>query len=219
MNQPATDNTSSFLFLTAEIRWFRKGDIPADLHSWFHKSKYIQRYGSRIDTYLLFPNAETVGVKFRENRFEIKSFVKKLDPVFITDHIRGIPEVWEKWSLAGNSVSWLFSEMGRDPSIWVDVKKSRTIIKYSADGEEILEMDASGTQGLPGDGCYAELTEVDINGKLFWTIGFEAFSKRKDIADNLIRTVRCFFNSIEIHLPEEESFSYPTLLKRIYSEK
>ncbi len=221
MNQAKSDIASSYFYLTAEIRWFMRGEVPPEFQDWFNRSKYKQGFGTRTDTYLVYPNAETVGVKFREHRFEIKSFVKTIDQLCIRDHIIGNIEIWEKWSMAGNAVAQLLKGVDQDRSVWIEVKKTRTIRKYSTDGEEVVEIDSSGKQGFPDDGCFVELTEIIINNNRYWSVGFEAFSEKKTLVDNLLQTVAFFFESaeVEITLSEEDSYSYPTLLGKIRSDQ
>ena len=207
-------------YLSAEIRWFLGGDVPRDVCDWYNRSPHKHTYPERTDTYLLFPHAETVGAKFREDRFEIKSFVREMDPPVIKDNIVGKIELWEKWSLAGSSVSQLFKEIQDNKALWVDVIKTRTLRKYSTDGDDIQEMDASGRQGFPDDGCNVELTEITIENKSYWSIGFEAFSTKKDLTDNLLLTISLFFESydIDLKLAEEDSISYPAFLRKIRSD-
>jgi len=219
MSQLNTSAASSFFYLTAEIRWFRRGEVHPEIRDWFNKSKYKQRSGTRTDTYLVYPTAETVRVKFRENRFEIKTFVRTLDQLNIGDHIRGTTEMWEKWSMAGDSVAGLFEDISGDRATWIDVKKTRTMKVFSTEGEEIVETDASGQSGYPGDGCYVEITEIEVGGEPFWTIGLEAFNREKELEDSLLRTASYFFESAEItlNLLEGESFSYPLFLRKFHT--
>ena len=219
MSQLNTSSASSFFYLTAEIRWFRRGEVPPEIGEWFNKSKYKQRSGTRTDTYLVYPTAETVGVKFRENRFEIKTFVRTLDQLNIGDHIRGTMEMWEKWSMAGDSVAGLFKDINEDSATWIDVRKTRTMRVFSTDEEEIVETDATGQSGFPGDGCYAEITEIEVVGEPFWTIGLEAFSREKELEDSLLRTASYFFESAgdNLILPEADSYSYPVFLRKFHT--
>jgi hypothetical protein len=221
MNQERNNTAESPFCLSSEIRWFMGGDVPIEILDWYRRSHHKHRYPTRTDMYLLYPHAKTIGVKFREDKFEIKSFVRALDTLSIGDHIKGDIELWEKWSLAGYSVSQLFSEIRGDKTSWIDVTKTRTIRKYSTDGEVIHEMDALGRQGFPDDGCNVELTEITIKNKSYWSIGFEAFATRKDLKDNLLQTFVLLFESydIDFKLAEDDSFSYPTFLGKIRSDK
>jgi hypothetical protein len=218
MNQLIRGAASSFFYLTAEIRWFRPGKVPEEIGDWFNRSAFEHRPGVRTDTYLVYPTAEAAGVKFRENRFEIKTFVKTLDGLSIRERIRGRMEVWEKWSMEGVSVAGLFADTGGEPDIWIDVRKRRTTRVFSTEGEKIVETDSSERSGLPGNGCFIELTDIGIGEEQFWTLGLEAFGIEESLEDNLRRTAIHFFDTDEVSLgfEEKDSYSYPVFLRKFH---
>jgi hypothetical protein len=125
--------------------------------------------------------------------------------------------MWEKWSMAGDSVAGLFKDINEDSATWIDVRKKRTMRVFNTGEKEIFETDATGQSGIPDDGCYAEITEIEVAGEPYWTIGLEAFSMEKDLEDSLLRTAYYFFKSAgdKLNLPEEESCSYPAFLRKI----
>ena len=99
----------------------------------------------------------------------------------------------------------------------MDISKSRLLRIFSLDHDLIREVDASGSDGIPDDGCFVELTEVETDHGNFWTIGLEAFALSRNLVDNLLEVTRYFFGPgmPEITLAEYDSYSYPTLIRRI----
>jgi len=207
------------MYLTSEIRWFLQGTAPAEVVDWFSESSSIHSAGTRTDRYLVFPHAETAGVKFREERFEVKSLVRVVDHPVFGRRIKGQLEIWEKWSMEGSSVSQLFEDIQKETSEWMDVPKSRLLRTFSLDHDLIREVDASLSEGIPDDGCYVELTELETDHGNFWTIGLEAFALRRNLVDNLLEVTRYFFGPgmPDISLAEYDSYSYPTFIRRITS--
>jgi len=194
-----------------------QGTAPSKVVDWFSGSRYLHSAGTRIDTYLVFPHAETAGVKFREDKFEVKTLVRVVDHPVIAKRIKGQLEIWEKWSLEGGSVSHLFEEVREEDPEWFDVTKSRLLRKFSLDQEMIREVDAAGKDGFPADGCNVELTEVETDHGNFWTIGFEAFARKRNLVENLLEVARVFFGPQMpgITMAEYDSYSYPTFIRRI----
>lgn len=213
MEQTNTDS-SSFFYLSAETRWFMPGDVPPAFQRWFDRSSLKQDYEPRIDTYLVYPNAASAGVKFRENRFEIKSLVRPLGELDVGDRFRGEAAIWEKWSVAGPFVSMFFNEAGDDRSRWTEVTKTRTIRKYATDGPEVREVDTAGGCGKHDDGCYVELTQLEVLNKKYWTLGFESFAGTRELSDNLFRTIDFFSRTLNnpLTFPAGRSFAYTEFL-------
>ena len=61
------------MLITAEIRWFLRGTLPAEVSRWFEGvCGNATRYPPRVDLYLALPETDTVGVKLREGLLEVK---------------------------------------------------------------------------------------------------------------------------------------------------
>lgn len=214
---------SASISLSAEVRWFFNGEIPQKIEKWFKSSKLRSKSKKRTDTYLTYPNSKSCGVKFRKSKFEIKSLVKDIGNQNFVAKARGAVRIWEKWSTKGESISPFKQEVTEDETIWVDVKKKRIIRKFSADSGQIREIDASGKDGFPDNGCNVELTRVEIHQRPYWSLAFGSFGEEDTLIDNLKETVRillserdCPFTSLseslEVSLSEEECHSYPSFL-------
>jgi len=81
-------------YLSAELRWFISGKLPAQIVDRFGESEFADQQLPRTDTYLVFPNAQTVGVKVREGNFEVKTLVKTSDKVKVSHILSGRMELF-----------------------------------------------------------------------------------------------------------------------------
>ncbi len=221
MNQRTTPPDTSFFF-SAETRWFIPGQVPDAILSWFLSGEYPLSPAARTDTYLLFPRATTAGAKFREERFEIKSLVEDHGPAEFTSGIRGTMQTWEKWSASGEP----FQSYSKAPlqleENWIEVQKRRFLKTFRVEDGSVSEADPGDTGDSPEEGCYAELTEVEIFGDLFWTIGLESFSTANEHLTHLKKAAQFFFAAVPpvdvelagiLHL--ENSLAYPSFLKSL----
>jgi hypothetical protein len=210
---------------SAEVRWFSDGDIPQAVGKWFKASKLRAAAEKRTDTYLIYPNATSCGVKFRENKFEIKVLAQDLGIKKLAANVVGAVEIWEKWSTKGKSIDQFRQEVTGYAAIWVDVKKKRITRKYLADGTSIREVDASDKDASANNGCNVELTRVKIHQNTYWSVAFDSFGEGgiDSLVDNLVRTVGIVLSesecplanpnkSLGISLSDDKSHSYPSFL-------
>jgi hypothetical protein len=198
---------------SAEVRWFIPTELPEDVLGWFTNGRKIEPELSRDDEYLVFPGSASVGVKLRQERFEIKALVSPPRTITIGHGIAGRTDQWVKWSFAHESLKQLlpaFLESGQ----WVTVTKKRYLRRFSA-GAAISEVD----QGdRPGKGCNVELTriEVKMEPSVWFSLGFEAFGEQSEVARILEETLRVFFTEHGqppgVKLEETNSLSYPVWL-------
>jgi hypothetical protein len=213
----------SSITLSAEVRWFFDGEIPLTIENWFNASKLRAEPEERADTYLIYPNAESCGVKFRDNKFEVKSLVKDLGRQEFAGRAHGVVGLWEKWSTKGGPITQFRRGVTEDATIWIDVKKERVVRKYSADGRSIKEVDASGRDGFPDNGCNAELTRIEIRQKPYWSLAFDSFGEKDSLVDSLVQTARILLSESECpftrsgerlggSLSDQTSHSYPSFL-------
>ena len=215
----------SLISTSAEVRWFFDGDIPQTVGEWFKASKLRAAAEKRTDTYLIYPIATSCGVKFRENKFEIKVLAQDIGVKKLAPNVVGVVEIWEKWSTKGKAIGQFRQEVTGDAAIWLDVKKKRVTRKYSVDGASIKEVDASSRDGVGDNGCNVELTTVKIDKDTYWSLAFDSFGEGEvdNLVDNLVRTVGIVLSesecplanpseSLEISLCDEKSHSYPSFL-------
>lgn len=78
---------------SAEIRWFHQGLLPLPTVQWFCDGQSLSME-ERTDHYLVFPGCESVGVKIREESFEIKALKGMPDSVQFPAGVSGRVECW-----------------------------------------------------------------------------------------------------------------------------
>jgi hypothetical protein len=203
------------VFHSAEVRWFLREEsgLANRLWNWFAEGKEI---ASRIqtDSYLLFPGCESIGVKLREGRFEIKAIRGASETVHYGPDITGRADTWVKWSHKQEGVDSWIKALGEEPEGWIQVKKERWIRKFSLDTEKTEEAKPN---EWPDEGCNAELTAVQAGGSNWWTIAFEAFGTANTVRNNLHLVAEHFFlqNVPPIPLYSTNSCSYPVWLHTV----
>ncbi|GIK75066.1 MAG: hypothetical protein BroJett021_40540 [Chloroflexota bacterium] len=226
-------------FLSAEIRWFwpHQGQWDKAL-AWFTQqgqlnvvaesppyvrqpdaAPFVKQEAPRTDEYLLLPNCETVGIKQRQGRLEVKGRVSG-PRSFALDAVTGRTDQWVKWGLKPSQeiTSKLESDL-RQAGMWRSVEKQRLLQKYALLGDKVS---AVSPDSWPNAGCNVELTllHIDGNDNDWMTFGFEAFGESDP--DHLMvlldTTIRHFFavhGPTPVALREADSFSYPAWLLTI----
>jgi hypothetical protein len=203
---------------SAEIRWFFKGQIPKIVEEWFKSSVHHKFQETREDIYLLFPGSSCVGVKIREENFEIKPLLSDLGEYTLNEDATGKIEVWEKWKTMGDSGTH-FIEIAKGSADWLKVKKEKMLRKFTffnsiSEINPDLEIE---------DGCSLELTRILINDINFWTLGFEAYEKKgsgveivkgvaKKIMNEEIPLQFELENGVQSNYSIRNSCSYPAFL-------
>jgi hypothetical protein len=160
------------MFDSAEIRWFlpspSQGDIDAAL-AWF-KSQYTAdgvgiQPEEREDSYLVFPGCDSVGVKLRAGKdLEIKAIAAFPRPFRLDSGVSGRTDQWVKYSikqLPSRKLDDLLEARlpGDDLGRWIRVQKNRSLRKFSADSEDLVEVSVN-QKAFPTIGCNVELTQL-----------------------------------------------------------
>jgi hypothetical protein len=229
------------MFHSAEARWFLSGAEKWDeLLYWFTRQgrlPLVQETGNyvpdpdaaplvkqerpRTDDYLVLPNCETVGVKQRQGRLEVKALVAGPRP-FALGAVAGRVDAWVKWSLQPSAAIALPLEADLQQSgRWRQVEKRRCTQKYAhaSGGLTAVSPDA-----WPEAGCSVELTLLRVAaGVPEWvTFGFEAFGSAAQAEALLIEAVTHFFiahGPAPLRLAEQASLSYPAWLTGLERDK
>jgi len=201
---------------TTEIRWFIGGIWSNQTLTWFSGGHPLEIATVQVHEYLLFPGCDTVGVKFREGRFEIKAKLGVSVP-FSLGGVQGQKEQWIKWSLLTKGLP-MFGQTLHQSGSWLKVRKERNQRKFSAEAGHLHEV-SSGS--FPAVGCNIELTRVEVEAdpSSWFTLGFEAYGPPPVTAGILEEGVGLFFQAQGqppgITLSEANSFSYPTWLMNL----
>jgi hypothetical protein len=225
---------SEHLFYTAEARWFLAGSEKWDeLWHWFTRQgrlpliehtetpdsaarSFVIQERPRTDEYLLLPNCQTVGVKQREGRLEVKALVDGPQP-FAQGNVSGQLDQWVKWGLqpSASIALPLIADLQQSGS-WLSVTKRRYTQKVALLGGELT---AVSPDTFPDAGCSIELTLVDVAaGQASWlTVGFEAFGETDRL--RLLDRATTYFFTLHglppLALTTRNSLSYPAWLAQL----
>ncbi|MDY6782736.1 MAG: hypothetical protein SW833_09360 [Cyanobacteriota bacterium] len=181
-------------FQTLEVRWFKFGLIPDSTRRWFENDCPGEPIGAieqRADLYFKTPGSDTVNLKLRSGRLELKWRSAFLG-VGRWGEWEGNVERWLKWS---------YSDLGTDnlplsdEGIWV--KKRRSQRRY--------------------DSVACELTQLEAKGRCGWSIAFEMPETEdgdRDRFESVLRQIAQTHPSFSFNA--EQSFSYVQWLQQMH---
>jgi hypothetical protein len=194
---------------SAEVRWFDSEPLPEDLRLWFQRRCPMADENRRTDSYLVLPGSTVVGVKLREGRLEIKAQREPAREVRYPNGVAGRADGWIKLSLETSIES-------NGPSL-VHVNKHRRLQCYSLDAGHPTLLAAG---GHPSEGCFCELTALEVGDRKFWTLGLEAFGSAEHVDAILAATANYVFAPEVCPKPlqTEMSFAYPAWLLSLQTE-
>jgi len=204
---------------TAEARWFIPERLPDAVLDWFRAGQPIDSEGVQVHEYLLFPDCDSVGVKLRDGRLEIKAMRGSPQRLILRSGIKGRTEQWVKWSLASEALQVLDPELHQSGR-WLKVRKERFLRWFTSEQDRLTEV--TGRQGpFPVVGCHIEVTRIDVDAdpRFWFSLGFEAFGPPALAARILNDALFAFFDK---HGPvpgralsENKSASYPVWLTKL----
>ena len=157
-------------FRTREVRWFLSRPVP-EVSQWFEalpQASYTRE--SREDVYLVLAGRKGLGVKFRENRLELKYRLGASQVQEIAPGIRGSVEAWEKLGFPSTpeTTSSILPEGSRATRVAVLKDRMGTIIGSSAARASFHPL------GIPVEtGVQFEYTGLRILGSKWYTVGLE----------------------------------------------
>lgn len=198
------------MFSTDEARWFFKGSIPASILVWFAAQDCVTAVQpARVDYYLRLNRDDTLGIKLREGRIEVKQRTHPGEFIRFSEQTAGVAESWRKWSF-GLAVA---DENVTESTQWVGVWKSRRwcLFEMGADGRFL----PNPVNAMPEQGCACEMTQVRLmnTSEMWWTLGFEAFGAETGRRDRLLLVAKLFLEQANAPvLTVKNSYSYPTWL-------
>ena len=198
--------------ITAELRWFFDGPLPAEVHSWFTRagSRGFREY--RCDTYR-HDNLVDVGVKRRfGTTLELKERLDAPEPLEV-GRMTGQLETWQRWSPADHRVA-----LAAD-TIWVDVDKTIIKRRFDQDGREVAISEE--TRAMTGQGCDAEIVALSVHGQPAWSLAFAAFGpiavRRRYLLDTWGETILNTPTPPSLDFGRAVPFGYPEWLIEIGS--
>lgn len=196
-------------YTTWELRWFFKGELPKSVIAWFisKTERFNLEFSEpRTDHYLVFQNAITCGAKFREDNFEIKTFIEN-DKGYQNFTIQR----WEKWSY-GDEKSSIFNKKITEGNHWCEVQKSRMLLFFENDEgfREITEPNQTDYQT-----CQVEISKIKLNGTEWWGLNLECEDKM-DSKEFLNQIAGWLLPDCPVTLEAKNAMSYPQWLYNNY---
>jgi hypothetical protein len=211
-----------------EVRWFFEGKANQhdSLKRWFETIAPIQkssgvrppvwkgRLDDQPDVYLLVPGSDDMGIKWREGELQIKGRVSSLGTLLFCGRHQGKIERWIKWSYANVPASYqrLFVAGKETGLVTASVRKTRALRKVRLDTltGKAVEVDA---KTFVDRGLGFELTDLEVAGKAFCSLAFEAFPDDSGMEAAFTQAVEVFVDGLRaFDLTSAHSQSYPTFL-------
>jgi hypothetical protein len=195
------------MFSTVEVRWFYPGTLPSEVLAWFQQGPHEpDRPPCRVDYYLRLRSIDSLGIKLREGRIELKQRYGQQRIVRFHNHVAGLAERWRKWSLALAESEGSFPGILTPALSWIAVRKVRELRKYLVVGPgQIITVPAL---EFPEQGCTVELTSIQADAAFWWTLGFEAFGDEASLRDHLLLTAEQVFAQGRAPRPLRPGASY-----------
>ncbi len=164
------------MFKTTEIRWFFAGPEPG----WMSQLEALAGRPlvarKRIDYYIPLPGRETIGIKLREGRLEVKYRLGLPEAVNLGPRTGGFYEHWVKRGFpSGDAAAGVPGDVNAgdkpvDEREWIPVEKERFgLLICREQGQWAMHPIGTPVSG----GIQIEYTRLDIGGKRFFTLGFE----------------------------------------------
>lgn len=208
-----------------ETRWFLEGGVDRhpQLRQWFEtcapfprrgdvgKPQWQGRAGGQPDVYLLMQGCTDMGVKWREGSLQIKGRVADLGPRRFGTRHEGRVQRWVKWTYTEVPAAYraLFRTDSGCALDTAPVHKTR--------GLRLIGLDSGTPEEVPPGtvlehGVGFEMTDIELNGKRYCSIAFEAFPDDRTIAGEFDAVVAACLDDVAVTLPVGASMSYPDWL-------
>lgn len=205
-------NTKNVPFASHEVRWFFDGkvDLHPLLRRWFESNTPVHKRGDfgppvwmgrldgQPDVYLLVPGADDMGIKWREGNFQIKGRAASLGVHEFCGRFQGSVERWIRWSYGNlpDSYHRLFADGDKKGLLTVSVRKTRALRKIRLD-TYIGSAEEVDPKAFIDRGINFELTDLEVGGKSYSTVAFEAYPDDSAIHAAFTRTVGTFLDALE----------------------
>jgi hypothetical protein len=206
------------MFSTVETRWFGEGPLPRHVRDWFRsEGRCPEPQPIRTDYYLRLPGNQSLGIKMREGRIELKQCLQVFGATDFRASITGVIEGWNKWSFGLGEADANVTRLQGAHESWLGVVKERWLCTYTLNGDnEIVDVPAD---PQPLSGCNLELSRVKVESPVeaWWTVGLEAFGRDANLYDLLIKMGgHVFASNAALRLRLRDSYSYPQWLSGVW---
>ena len=217
------------LLPSREVRWFIEStnENSTILKKWIEDKdpydekgqfpgKGIWKKDDREDKYVVVPGSTDMGIKWREGQLQIKGRSEDAGMQVFNGRMQGRVEQWLKWSYEGADIAnaflpWFKGKLDKGPTI-IPVKKTRALRKIRIDGREV----ATEVNDYPDRAVNVELTNLEVFGKRYWSIGFEAFPDDSNMSSAFSQVAEKFLSTLRgVELSPQNCYSYPSWLSTL----
>jgi hypothetical protein len=205
------------MYPTVEVRWFFEGAVPSEVWEWFNaRGCRSEDQPPRVDNYLKIVEGDSLGVKVREGRIEVKQRYGQQVNIRFGKKAEGCVEQWCKWSFELVESCGVVMELMDSSSRWIAVKKNRALHTYRVTDDRIIR-DVPGCSSIDR-GCTWEIVKVKVDGieNEWWSVGFEAFGREGERWDTMLMVAEKFLFLAEApRLGIQASYGYPSWLQQV----
>ena len=203
------------MFPTMEVRWFYKGTVSPEASQWFQQGeRRPEEQPPRVDYYLCLSDRDSLGIKLREGRIEVKRRHRQHGVVRLGERVTGLVEHWRKWSFELAEGSRNLASIVVPPASWIVVKKERKLRRYRLAEDQKIVAVPVGEYNIRG--CNLELTSISVKGKEWWSLSFEAFGVETAVYGSLVHVAQRLLATGESPiLDAQDSYGYPKWLQML----
>jgi hypothetical protein len=199
---------------SVELRWFYKGQLPNELNTTFCNSDIKLEPESRTDYYLLIENCDSLGIKLRNSRLEIKK-LKRNHIELLNKYVNGKMEQWIRWEWndtnSFNEILQFIQANKYNP--WIKIDKKRLQKKFVIFDNSLLETLQDNTHF----DFSIELTELKVSEHLWWSIGIDSSKIGDNIHFFMQLIKRCINEKYQTNLKLASSYGYPEWVSKVIS--
>jgi len=201
------------LLQTVEVRWFFPDDIPLSVAAWFNvAAPTAANEPVRVDYYLKLEDQNSLGVKVRGGCLEAKQRQLSMGSCRFHNKVVGQLESWVKWGQILEKINSKPANQFRE--MWIPVTKKRQMVSFTM--SEGTWRARGGKLRFDDHGCEIELSSIEIDSGIWWTLAFEASGKPDQDMSVLIDVAELFFASLDPPpLPLSKSHGYPCWIREV----
>ncbi|MFN2186104.1 MAG: hypothetical protein ACK2UU_19140 [Anaerolineae bacterium] len=187
--------------------------MPGRALEWFHRAgQKPQEQPPRVDYYLDLGEHDSLGIKLREGRIEIKQREAQHGTVHLGPQVAGVMERWRKWSWALAVPDSILAQNSISSPVWIGVEKERWLLLYQTGLEGEIAPAPDG--GVVEQGCQVELSRIQAQDQVGWSLSFESFGGKAAGREMLLLVAAHLFSreAIDLRLSVSNSYGYPKWL-------
>jgi hypothetical protein len=152
---------------TIELRWFYRGDLPAEIAEWFNTLGANSTDADTRTDFYLQSSSPDVGIKIRQGNLEVKHLQQQFDKIDIDRFGESYVEQWSKWICDDRAAH----PPATGKQGWIQVDKVRQQQFYRVEFSDPIKLIPIST---PRENAAAiELTTLQLHGRAWWTIACE----------------------------------------------